>query len=159
MPRILRLMAPLPLLLAAAPSPPLLPGLWQETLVYALDEVNGSPDLAANMASALPSPAPTTDCYDAAALADPRAIFLAGTDQSCRFSRFTMAGGKIEAAGECADGQGRSMHVEGTGRYDATGYDFTFTGTGQVGRMALTFRGRDSGRRIGECPAPGKRGT
>ncbi len=152
--RISRLFAPL-LLLAAAPAPVMAPGLWQETLVFALDSVNGSQEAAAQMQGTLPSPKPRSDCYTAADLADPRGLFLAGAEQSCRFSHFVMANGRIEATGDCADQNGQTMHVTGTGQYSAAGYDFTFTGTGQAGRLSLAFRGRDSGRRIGECPAPG----
>ena len=35
----------------------------------------------------------------------------------------------------------------------ATGYDLDFTGTGQAGKLALAFHGRDSGRRVGACTA------
>lgn len=143
----------LPLLLAAAPAPALMPGAWQETLVYALDSVNGSQEMAAHMASALPNPEPHSACLTASDLRNPQDIFLAGAEQSCRFQRFTMADGKIDAAGDCSDGHGQTMHVAGSGTYSATGYDFTFAGTGQAGRLALTFRGRDSGRRTGVCSA------
>ena len=152
--RTAKLLAAFPLLLAAAPTPPLAPGLWQETLVYALDSVNGSEDAAAHMQSTLPSPQPRRDCYTAADLADPRTIFLAGAEGSCRFGRFTMAGGRIDAVGDCSDGHGQTMHVVGAGHYNQTGYDFDFTGTGQAGKLSLAFRGRDSGRRVGACPTP-----
>jgi hypothetical protein len=149
-----RLAAALPLLLlAAAPAPPLMPGAWEETVVFALDSVNGSADLAARMGKALPNPQPRQSCLTARDLQNPQGIFLAGAEQSCRFTRFTMADGKIDAAGDCSDGHGQTMHVEGDGSYTATGYDFTFKGTGQVGKLALAFRGRDSGRRVGVCTA------
>lgn len=152
--RTARLLTALPLLLAAAPAPPLAPGLWEETLVYALDSVNGSEDAAAHMQSTLPSPQPRRDCYTAADLDDPRTMFLAGAEGSCRFGRFTMANGKIDATGDCSDGHGQTMHVAGNGHYSQTGYDFAFTGTGQAGKLSLAFRGRDSGRRIAACTAP-----
>lgn len=153
MPLPRRLSAVLPLLLAAAPAPPLTPGAWEETVVFALDSVNGSADLAARMGKALPTPQPRQSCLTARDLQNPQGIFLAGAEQSCRFQRFTMADGRINAAGECSDGHGQTMHVEGDGTYTATGYDFTFKGTGQVGKLALAFRGRDSGRRMGICTA------
>jgi hypothetical protein len=149
-----RLLAALPLLLAAAPSPPLAPGLWEETLVYALDSVNGSEEMAQHMAATLPNPPPQQSCYTDRDLADPQDIFLAGAEQACRFSRFTMTSGRIEAAGECSDGRGQTMKVTGAGSYTAAGYDFSFTGTGRAGNLDLVFRGRDSGRRVGACPAP-----
>jgi len=152
--RTARLLAALPLLLAAAPTTPLAPGLWQETLVYALDSVNGSEEMGAHMQSTLPSPQPRRDCYTAADLADPRTMFLAGAEGSCHFGHFAMADGKIEAVGDCSDGHGQTMHVVGTGRYSQTGYDFDFTGTGEAGKLSLAFRGRDSGRWVGACTAP-----
>jgi len=151
---ISRLLAALPLLLAAAPAPPLAPGVWEETLVYALDSVNGSEEAAQQMQSKLPSPRPRRNCYTAADLADPRTIFLAGAEGSCHFGRFAMAGGRIDAAGDCSDGHGQTMHVVGTGTYSQTGYDFSFTGTGEAGKLSLAFRGRDSGRRIAACLSP-----
>ncbi len=149
-----RFLAALPFLLAAAPAPPLAPGLWEETLVYALDSVNGSEDAAQRMQGTLPSPQPRRDCYTAADLADARAIFLAGAEGSCHFGRFAMADGKIDAAGDCSDGRGQTMQVTGSGHYTPAGYDFDFTGSGQSGKLSLTFRGRDSGRRVGACSPP-----
>jgi hypothetical protein len=148
-----RFAAALPLLLAAAPAPPLMPGAWEETVVFALDSVNGSTDLAARMAKALPNPQPHQSCLTAGDLKNPQGIFLAGAEQSCRFARFTMMSGKIDAAGDCSNGEGQTMHVEGSGSYTATGYDFTFKGSGQAGKLTLVFRGRDSGRRVGVCTA------
>ncbi len=152
-----RLLAPLPLLLAAAPAPPLMPGLWEQTLVTVLDTVNGSGDLAAHMQDALPRPAPRRDCYAAGDLADTRTILMDMGDGRCRFSRFTMIDGRIAAAGDCASG-GETMHVEGAGTYTPTGYDFAFTGTGHAGTLDLGFRGRDSGRRIAACPLRSAKG-
>jgi hypothetical protein len=130
-----------------------MPGLWEETLVYALDSVNGSVETAAHMQSALPSPQPHRTCVTMSDLQNPQALFLAGAEQTCRFGRFIMANGRIDAAGSCSDRHGQTMHVEGSGSYTSTGYDFSFTGTGQTGRLVLAFRGRDSGRRVGICSA------
>ncbi|USI74102.1 DUF3617 domain-containing protein [Sphingomonas morindae] len=151
--RPLRIALALPLLLAAAPAPPLMPGLWEETLVFALDSVNGSSEMAAQMQKVLPTPRPRRDCYSAAELADPRAILLGSVGQACRFTRFDMAGGRIVASGDCTDARGQALHVDGSGTYTATGYDFTFTGTGRNDHFDMGFRGRDSGRRLAACPA------
>jgi hypothetical protein len=145
-------LAALPLLLAAAPAPPLLPGLWEDRLVLAIDSANGSAALGHQLQAKLPAPQPRRDCHTAADLADPRALFLAGAEQSCRFARFVMADGRIEATGDCADGHGLTMHVSGTGSYSATGYVFAFTGTGTAGKTALAFHGRDEARRVDACP-------
>jgi len=150
--RIAKTLAALPLLLAAAPVPPLSPGLWTETLALTIDSANGSAALGAKAQARLPAPRPRASCYSAADLADPRTLFLAGAEQSCRFGRFVMANGRIEAIGDCSNGHGQTMHVAGTGRYDANGYAFGFTGTGAAGKVALVFHGRDVAQRVGVCP-------
>jgi hypothetical protein len=147
-----RLLAPLALLATApGPAPGLAPGLWDETLVYIVDSVNGSSETASGMHGVLPSPGPHRACLDAATLADPRGLVMAGAGRSCRFSRFSMASGQIAATGDCAIGAGRTIHISGSGSYTPTGYDLSFTGTGNADGFEMAFRGRDSGRRIAAC--------
>lgn len=149
--------APLALLLAAAPGPIPSPGLWEHTVVYVVDTVNGSSLVADQAQTMLPSPPPYRACYSAADLADPRAFLLANKSAQCRLSRFTMANGSISAAGDCTDSRYPSFHVDGSGTYGANGYDFSFAGQAQSGEVRVDFRGRDSGRRVGSCPS-GKSG-
>jgi hypothetical protein len=153
--RILRLAAALPLMLAAAPAPPFAPGQWEETLVFVLDSVNGSPELAGRMQGVLPASAPRRACLSAADVADPKSMLMDAGEGNCRFARFDMADGRLSAAGECTAPTGQTLHVEGSGAYTANGYDFSFTGTGRSGGLDMAFRGRDSGRRLGDCPAAG----
>ena len=103
----------------------------------------------------LPSPPPYRACYSAPDLADPRSFLLASKAVQCRFSRYAMANGKITAAGECKDSRYPALRVDGSGTYGANGYDFSFSGEAQSDEMTVAFRGRDSGRRIGSCPAGG----
>jgi hypothetical protein len=156
--RTLRLLAPLPLLLAAAPAPPPLAGLWEHTVVYVVDSVNGSALIADQAQALLPSPPPFRLCHSAPELADPRSFLLASKTVQCRFSRFSMADGKVSAAGDCTDSRYPSLKVDGSGAYEATGYDFSFSGQAQSGELTVQFRGRDSGRRVGSCPAGGTGG-
>lgn len=146
---------PILLLPAAAPAPPLSPGLWEHTVVYVVDEVNGSALVAEQAQSMLPSPPPYRACYSAADLANPRAFLLTSKSVQCRFSRLDMAGGKLSAAGDCTGGRYPTVHVDGTGSYDASGYDFSFQGQARSGQLSVAFRGRDSGRRIGTCASGG----
>ena len=121
-------------------------------MVYVVDKVNGSSLVADQAQGVLPSPPPYRACYSAAELTYPRGILLASKSVKCRFSRFTMAGGKLSASGDCADSRYPALHVDGSGSYDATGYDFTFSGQARSGQVIVDFRGRDSGRRVGSCP-------
>ena len=150
---ITRLLIPLPLLLAAAPAPVPLPGQWEHTVVYVVDEVNGSSLVADQAQSMLPSPPPYRACYSTSDLADPRSFLLSSKAVQCRFSRYAMANGKITAAGECKDSRYPTLRVEGSGTYGPSGYDFSFSGEAQSDAVTVAFRGRDSGRRIGSCPA------
>ena len=80
---------------------------------------------------------------------------LASKVAQCRFSRYAMSDGKITAAGECIESRYPAFRVDGSGTYGANGYDFSFSGEAQSGAVTVDFRGRDSGRRIGPCPANG----
>ena len=153
--RIILLIVLLPILLAAAPAPVPSPGLWEHTVVYVIDEVNGSSIIADQAQSMLPSPPPYRACYSAADLADPGSFLLASKAVQCRFSRYAMANAKITAAGECKDSRYPALRVDGSGTYGANGFDFSFSGEAQSDEMTIAFRGRDSGRRIGSCPAGG----
>ncbi|UAJ12354.1 DUF3617 family protein (plasmid) [Polymorphobacter megasporae] len=153
--RITPLVVLLPVLLAAASAPVPMPGLWEHTVVYVIDEVNGSSFIADQAQSVLPSPPPYRACYSASDLADPRSFLLASNAVQCRFSRVAMADGNITAAGECKDSRYPALRVDGSGTYGANGYDFSFAGEAQSGDMTVSFRGRDSGRRVGSCPAGG----
>jgi hypothetical protein len=150
---IIHVVIALPLLLAAAPAPVPSPGLWEHTIVYVVDKVNGSSLLADQGQSMLPPPPPYRACYSASDLSDPRAFLLASKSVQCHLSDFTMANGKLSASGNCTDARYPSVHVAGTGAYGATGYDFSFSGRAQAGEITVDFRGRDSGRRVGSCPA------
>lgn len=150
-----RLFITLPLLIAAAPAPPLQPGLWEHTIVYAVDKVNGSSLVADQAQSMLPSPQPYRACYSARDLIDPANFLLKSKSKQCRFSRFKLANVKIEAAGDCTDSRYPVVHIDGTGTYRPNGYDFSFSGQAQSGAVIVEFRGRDSGRRVGACAAGG----
>lgn len=153
--KVLGTLCPLPLLLAAGLSPPLSPGLWEHTVVYVVDEVNGSAFVAEHAQKVLPSPPPYRACYSATDLANPRTFLLASKSVQCRFSRFEMAGGKLTAAADCTNSRYPNVYVIGSGTYGASGYDFSFSGEAESGQVTVAFRGRDSGRRLGSCSASG----
>lgn len=151
--RAIRLLSPFPLLIAAAPAPPLQPGLWEHTIVYVVDTVNGSSLVGDQAQNMLPSPPPYRACYSGKDFANPRDFLLKSKAKQCQFSRFEMSNGKLVAVGDCTDSRYPSVHIDGSGAYRSSGYDFSFSGRAQSGAVTVEFRGRDSGRRVGSCPA------
>ena len=129
---------------------------WEHTVVYVVDEVNGSSLIAEQAQSMLPSPPSYRACHSVWDLADRERFLLASKAIQCRFSHFTMADGKVSAAGECKDSRYPALRVDGSGTYGANGYDFSFSGKAQSGDLMVDFRGRDSGRRMGSCAAGGE---
>lgn len=155
MQHIIMIMGLLPFLLAAMPAPLPLPGLWEHRVVYVVDEVNGSPLIADQAQDMLPAPPSYRACYSASDLSDPQSFLLASKAVQCRFTRYAMTDGKLSAAGECTGSRYPALRLDGSGTYGMNGYDFSFSGEAQSGAVKVAFRGRDSGRRVGSCPAGG----
>jgi hypothetical protein len=156
--KIFNAVIPVPFLLAAAPAPAPSPGLWEHTIVYVVDRVNGSSLVAEQAQTMLPSPPPYRACYTASDFANPQHYLLASKSIQCRFARFAMANGKLSAAGACTDSRYPTVRIDGAGTYDPNGFDFSFSGQATTGDVTVDFRGRDSGRRVGACPAGGAGG-
>ena len=142
--------APALLLIGAAADAPLSAGLW---------EVRNTPGVATlddRPLEDLPlSPIKTqTICVSAAQAADPVRFFAQDTQAACTITSGTAAGGQVKIAATCpgaADGEpGR---LEMSGRYAGASYaiDFATTAYGDNGKM--TFSGKLTGRRVGNCPA------
>jgi hypothetical protein len=77
--------------------------LWEHSIVYVVDKVNGSSFVADQAQSMLPSPKLYRVCYSAADFADPGDFLLKRKSKACLFHRFEMATGKLVAAGDCTD--------------------------------------------------------
>ncbi|HKX93049.1 MAG TPA: DUF3617 domain-containing protein [Sphingomicrobium sp.] len=78
--------------------------------------------------------------------------FFTGNDRAnCRFERFDMAGGKIDAVMRCDAGQGGTMTMTRTGTYSADSYaaSVAMNISGPGGGMSM--KGRAEGRRVGPC--------
>jgi hypothetical protein len=72
----------------------------------------------------------------------------------CSVGRATTTGGRIDVQGTCpnqVEGPDGSFRLAGTVRSRSYAVEFATTAVGENGRM--TFSGKLSGRRIGNCPA------
>ena len=72
------------------------------------------------------------------------------SEGQCRYDRFSMADGKLDAVATCKM-QGTTMRMTMTGTHSANAYStrMTMAGDGQMGRMTIVSEG--SGKRIGDC--------
>jgi hypothetical protein len=130
-------------LFAGADASPIQPGQWQETALVL--DVQASGVLGGMLRAMKGKTKYKTVCITPAQAADGlRSSMDEGGQSKCRFSRYTMAGGRIDAAMTC---QG-NLAIQMTGSYSPTSFDIISDGTkGTTMRM----RTRTTGKRVGGC--------
>ena len=86
-------------------------------------------------------------------------MFAGGSSQGCRFESFSMNGGTMNAVMKC-DGPGAkgAMTMTLVGQYGGDQYTMTSEinmagNTGLPGHASMTIKSKNSGKRIGACPA------
>lgn len=140
----------LPILVAAGAPTGLEPGLWRISSTPAAATLDG------RRLADLPydAPPPEEVCLSAPDAADPARWFTRDSAPGCRWSRRSVAGGRVSMKGICpAKEPGQPPgSTRLTGRWTATRYDIRFATVahGSNGRMGLD--GATTGVRIGECP-------
>ena len=147
-------LAALPLLVGAsapqASKPGLKPGLWRIASTPEAATLDG------RRLAELPYDAPPPDqvCLSAADAADPARWFTRDAGPGCRWSRRSVAGGRVAIAGTCpAEEAGQpDGSTRLTGRWTPTRYTLRFAtiAHGDNGRMGLD--GATTGVRVGDCP-------
>jgi len=127
--------------LLAADAPPIEAGKWQQTATVLDVQASG---LFGGMLRAMKGKTrDKTSCLTPAQAADGLRSTI-DTGGKCRFTRYTMAGGRIDAALTC---QG-NLTVEMTGSYTPTSYAITSDAAkGKTIRMTT----RTVGKRVGGC--------
>jgi hypothetical protein len=92
-----------------------------------------------------------TSCLTPEEVNQPNAEFFQGNDSGCKYDKFLMAGGKVDAVMTCdANGQKQKMTMSGTYGEDAYEMKVSSTGEMQPGmpmNMAMTI----ASRRVGDC--------
>jgi hypothetical protein len=131
------------------------PGNWVSSVT--IDEVTipGMPREAAEQMRGMLTRTRTAEtCLTPEDAKQPDATFFAASEQ-CRYDRFEMRGGKIDAVMRCQQ-QGATQVMEMTGTYSPTSYrmDMISRTQGGPGGEAMTIQMRVEAERTGECDQP-----
>lgn len=134
------------------------PGQW-ETRVELIDvDIPGMPAGAVDMMKQnMSGRAVSSSCITPEQAANPEASVFSGSDGQCRYTNFTMADGRIDAAMTCTGGGmgGGEMKMRTTGTFDRTTFtmqnemETSIPGKGGVMKMSSKV----TGRRTGDCRA------
>lgn len=137
------------------------PGKWENRVTFVSAEAPGLPPQMADMMTkqmATASARTSTSCMTPAMADKPTGDLFAGKDGGqCRYERFAMGGGKIDAVMVCkgAAGQPGEMRMAMAGDFTATSYamtsDMKMAMPGAGGAGAMTIKTRMEGKRVGAC--------
>ena len=136
------------LALTAASDTQLQPGLWE------IVNTPGVATLDGRELDDLPlGPIKTQQvCLPAAELADPARFFARDTAADCRIVSSSLAAGQVSIVGACPNPEeGNEGALELKGRYEPTSYQLDFATRAEDFQGVMTFSGKLTGRRIGEC--------
>lgn len=130
------------------------PGKWQSRVRIEKFELPGAPPEAAAAMRSMHERAQVSEiCLTAEQARRPKEDVFAGAGKNCRYDRFTMGDGKIDAVMRCkGDGMAQTMAMQGTYGPDAYRMQMSIeaqAGTGPPGAMTMTMR--VDARRVGEC--------
>lgn len=128
------------------------PGLWQSTVT--LDELaipGMPPEIAAQMQGVEGRKLTDQQCLTPEEASRPKEDFFGGRE-NCRYERFAMGNGRIDAVMNCTEG-GSTQKMTMAGTYSGNAYQMQMTmqaaGAGEAGGMGMKMR--IDAKRIGEC--------
>lgn len=130
------------------------PGLWLSKVTIEKFEVPGMPPEMANRMKTMMAQNQEhgfETCLTADDVKKPKEDFFAGKDNECRYDRFTMGGGKIDAVMRC--GKGQTMKMAGTYSPDSYRMQTSMTAAADKGDAAsgMNMQMRIESQRVGEC--------
>jgi len=128
------------------------PGRWESKLTMLEMSMPGMPPEAAARMKSAAGTSTHVSCLTAEQAQRPKEDFFAGAGKNCRYDRFNMGGGKIDAVMNCKDEQSaQTMQMAGT--YSANAYAMTMTATGtQAGANdGMKMRMSVDAKRVGDC--------
>lgn len=132
------------------------PGKWESKVAIEEIDIPGMPaDMQKQMKQtfAANQPSAFTSCLTPEQAKKPKEDFFAGKDNDCRYDRFAMGDGKIDAKMRCKSGDADQV-MEMAGTYSPESYAMTVTtiregGAGPGGEMRMKMR--MDARRVGQC--------
>ena len=131
------------------------PGHWQMTMTVAEMNIPGMPpQMAEQMKSHMGQGKTFESCLTPEEAKKPKEDFFSKGNGDCRYDRFSMGGGKIDAVMQCKGGGGaRTMTMNGTYSPDAYHMAVTSTGTGDAKNpmAGMSMKMEMDAKRTGEC--------
>lgn len=133
------------------------PGLWEsKVMIEQLDMPGMPPEMTSRMKAMMAEKQAQgfKTCLTPDDVKKPKEDFFAGQNKGCRYDRFTMGNGKIDAVMRCG-GEQATQVMQMAGTYSPDSYQMQMSNKieaaakGAEGSMAM--RMRIDSRRIGEC--------
>jgi uncharacterized protein DUF3617 len=130
------------------------PGQWQtKVTVKEMSFPGMAPELQASMKGIMGQNVTVEHCISAEEAKRPSGRFFTGKEpENCRYDRFSMGGGKIDAVMRCESKPSGSMTMTVSGTYtpdsSTTSADMSMSGGGQGG---MRIKSVTENRRIGAC--------
>ena len=133
------------------------PGLWESRVTIEQLSVPGMPtEMAAKMKSMMGEQASmaSRQCLTPEDVKRPKADFFDKGGKECRYDRFNMGNGKIDAQMRCG-GSGATQVMQMAGTYSPDSYQMRMSNkmeaSAQGANGAMDMRMRVDARRVGEC--------
>ena len=128
------------------------PGKWQSTVTLQEMTVPGMPAAVADEMKRVQGQSTTSEtCLTPEEAKRPKEDFFGGKD-NCRYEKFNMGNGKIDAVMKCAEGGGaQTMTMAGTYSGDAYRMQMTMQSDGDGADSAMAMKMRVDAKRIGAC--------
>ena len=130
------------------------PGLWESKVTIEDMTMPGMPaEMASQMKGITNQVHADQSCLTPEEAKRPKEDFFAGGNKNCRYDRFTMAGGKIDAVMKCTDERAtHTMSMQGSYTQDAYNMRMSMTAEGGEGpESGMTMKMRVDAKRVGEC--------
>lgn len=131
------------------------PGRWEGTMTISdMKMPKLPPEMQSKMAAEMGKPRPFVSCITEEDVKAKRAFFTGdkGDDKSCTYSRFTMGGGKLDAAMTCKN-EGGDMNAQMTGTFSPDSYHMEMASNtdSKSAYSTMSMKMTVDGKRTGAC--------